>query len=196
MKIVFAFLLLSFSGISVGWAQDIITLTTGQEINGRILRLNKDDLKYVPKDMTDTLSMLRAGIQKIHYQNGTIVILAEDSKLSAEPEAQTDSMFYIGAADASRFYQGYHGASTGTLVAAIVFPLNLIPAIACSATPPSDANLDFPNPRLMENQNYRYGYEKQAFAIKKKKVWTNFAIGSGAFLAFYILLTAVSVSSY
>jgi hypothetical protein len=83
----------------------------------------------------------------------------------------------------------------GTLVSALVFPLNLIPAIACSATPPGDENLGYKDKKLMENPDYNMGYKEQAYKIKKKKVWKNFAIGTGAIFGLYILSSALIVTT-
>lgn len=196
MKIVFVLILIVFTCFSNAFSQDIITLLSGQDINGKIIRLNQEKLSFIPKGSQDTSTLLRSEILKVHYQNGTIVFLTDEKKISEQLETKNDSMYLAGNADASLYYQSYHAASTGTLVAGLIFPWNLIPAIACSATPPSTANLDFPSQKLMENQSYNLGYKEQAHAIKKKKVWTSFGIGSGVMVGFYLIMTAIAASSY
>jgi hypothetical protein len=195
MKKVFVFMLIAFSGISFVLAQDKITLLSGEEINGKIIRLNQNDIYYFPKGSPDTIVLQRIDVLKLQYQSGTIVFLNEDTRTSEQLVTQNDSMYFAGTADASKYYQGYYGASTGTLVAGLIFPWNLIPAIACSATPPSAANLDYPSPKLMENQSYSLGYKNQAHAIKKKKVWNSFAIGSAVMVAIYIILGVAASNS-
>jgi len=54
-----------------------------------------------------------------------------------------------------------------------------------------DENLGYQDKKLMENHDYNMGYKEQAHKIKKKKVWNNFAIGSGVFLGLYILSGAL-----
>jgi len=196
MRKVLALILIAFSGISIALAQDIITLQSGQDLNGRIIRMNPEDIIYMPQGSTDTTFLSRSVVLKVHYQNGTTVILTDKKTTSDLPEIQNDSMYIAGAADAKLYYQSYIGASTGTLVAGLIFPWNLIPAIACAATPPSTANLDYPSQKLMEDQSYNLGYKKQAHAIKKKKVWNSFAIGSGVMIGVYLIVSVVAASSY
>ena len=171
-------------------AQDIITMKSGDELKGKIIRLNAKDVVFRPQGVNDTLSMWRDEIVKLTYQNGTLIYLAEKTPRTKESGSTYDSMYYAGVNDAALNYKGYKGASAGTLVSALVFPLNLIPAIACSATPPNDENLGYTDKKLMENLDYKQGYKEQAHKIKKQKVWKNFAIGSGAFFGVYILSAA------
>lgn len=191
MKRLFLLIILVFFGLYHAVAQDIITLKSGDEIKGKIIRLNAKDVSFQPQGVNDTLSMWREDIEKLTYQNGTLIYLAEKKTSPKVTGYDYDSMYYAGVNDASTYYKGYKGASAGTLVSALVFPLNLIPAIACSATPPADENLGYKDKKLMENQDYNLGYKEQAHKIKKKKVWKNFAIGSGAFFGLYILSGAL-----
>ena len=83
-------------------------------------------------------------------------------------------------ADASRYYNNYKGATTGTaLTVFFVGPiLGLIPAIACSSTPPSDYNLNIPNEKLERNPKYYNCYSNEAKKIKSRKVWSTFGIST------------------
>jgi hypothetical protein len=176
-------------------AQDIVTLKTGDELNGKILMLNPRDVVFIPKGISDTMVILRDDISRLRYQNGTLVLLVEKNTEIKESNSETlsgyDSIYYLGISDANNYYIGYTGAFVGTLVSAMLFPFNLIPAIACSATPPNEYHLTLPNHQLSQNPVYLNGYRKQAHKIKKHKVWMGFGIGSGAMIAFYILIGAI-----
>lgn len=191
MKTLILLIIVAFAGLHHVVAQDIITLKSGDELKGKIIRLNAKDVAFQPQGVNDTLSMWREEIVKLTYQNGTLIYLAEKSPVIKNSGSVYDSMYYAGVNDASLYYKGYKTASAGTLVSALVFPLNLIPAIACSATPPGDDNLGYKDKKLMENLDYNQGYKEQAHKIKKKKVWKNFAIGSGAIFGLYFLSSAL-----
>lgn len=103
----------------------------------------------------------------------------------------TKSMYVQGQRDAELHYKKYKGAGTGTLVASILSPLvGLVPAIACSATMPREANLGVPQPELLAQEEYYLGYTKKAKKIKSRKVWTNWAIGFGANLVVVLALAS------
>lgn len=191
MKTLILLIILAFFGLHLAVAQDIITLKSGDELKVKIIRLNAKDVTFQPQGVSDTLSMWREEIVKLTYQNGTLIYLAEKTPVIKNSGSVSDSMYYAGVNDASLYYKGYKAASTGTLVSSLVFPLNLIPAIACSTTPPGDEKLGYKDKKLMENPDYNHGYKEQAHKIKKKKVWKNFAIGTGAFFGLYILSGAL-----
>jgi HKD family nuclease len=48
--------------------------------------------------------------------------------------------------------------------------------------------LNIPDNELTKNSEYKKAYSEQAHKIKKKKVWTNFGIGSGAWVLLLLLL--------
>jgi hypothetical protein len=167
-------------------------MKSGDELNGKILKLNPNDVFFIPHGIKDTVTILRDDITKLKYQNGNLVYLTDPKVANTYQTAGYDSMYFAGVSDASRYYVGYKGASIGTLVSALIFPFNLIPAIACSASRPQEENLGFPDQKLKENKAYEAGYKAQAHKIKKQKVWQNFAIGSGAIIALVIIVNAAS----
>jgi hypothetical protein len=77
-----------------------------------------------------------------------------------------------------KYYKGYKAAGTGTLVTSLFLsPLvGLIPAIACSSTPPDRYNLSYPDEDKMKKNEYYSGYTQKAKKIKQGKVWTNWGI--------------------
>lgn len=101
-----------------------------------------------------------------------------------------NDLFVKGQVDASRYYQGYKGAGTGTLITSLISPLvGLIPAIATSSTAPKEENLGYPDPELFGQKEYYDSYTQKAKKIKQGKVWTNWAIGLGVnIIAVLILL--------
>ena len=105
-------------------------------------------------------------------------------------EIISDSSFEKGVLDARIFYSKHSKPAGATLATSILTgPLGLIPALACSATPPKTHNLGFPEVTLIRNTNYYAGYTQTAFGIKKKKVWKNFTIGVFVFAipAFFVI---------
>ena len=97
----------------------------------------------------------------------------------------------MGVSDADKYYDGYKGAGTGTLIGSLVSPiLGLIPAIATSSTTPSDVNLNYPSVELMNNQEYYNGYTRRAKKIKSGKVWGNWVIGFVANVVAVLILTS------
>lgn len=187
------FLLLICYNSSV--AQDMIKLKSGDELNVKILRINPKDITCIPHGITDTITMWREDIVSVRYQNGTIVNLMDEKAMFDNSDPAYDSMYSAGVSDAKKYYTGYKGAANGTLASALVFPYNIIPAIACSATTPKSQNLGFRDKKLMENPAYNNGYTKQAHKIKKKKVWTSYAIGSGVMVIFYIVITSLLITA-
>ena len=97
-----------------------------------------------------------------------------------------------GKEDALLYYRGYRGAVGGTVcVSLFVSPLaGLIPAISTSSKTPNIAHLNAPHPELFENDEYRRSYTLEAHRIKKRKVWTGYAIGSACCLIIAGIITA------
>jgi hypothetical protein len=116
----------------------------------------------------------------------------EDVKVASQSTNYTtirtntySDMYMQGKNDAKIYYTGYKGAGTGTFLAAFLGGpiIGLIPAIACSSTPPKPANLSFPNVELMRNTDYVSGYTAQAKIKKAGKTWGNFGIATGILVA-------------
>ncbi|GAB2773268.1 hypothetical protein GCM10027275_15280 [Rhabdobacter roseus] len=102
-----------------------------------------------------------------------------------------ENLYVKGQIEAERNYTKYKGAGTGTLLTSLVSPLvGLIPAIACSATPPKLSNLGYPDEELFKQQEYYLGYTEKAKRIKKRKVWTNWGIGLGVNIVAVVLLNS------
>ena len=108
--------------------------------------------------------------------------------IQTQPGVGSD-LFIQGQTDASRYYNGYREAGTGTLLISLLSPLvGLIPAIACSSTQPKEINLNYPKADLMKKADYNNGYTQKSRKIKQGKVWTNWGIALGANIFAIILL--------
>ncbi len=177
-------------------AQDIITLFSGEEIKAHIVRVYPKEVSFTLDSKTDTLILQRVEIEKLKYKTGIVIYLNQPQKPDFTTEPFSDSLFRLGQRDASIYYKGYRPAATGTLISSFFIPWGLIPAIACSHTPPSMQNLDYQNQTLIQNPSYYKGYSENAYKIKKKKVWTGFAIGTGITLGIYIISFAAATAVY
>jgi hypothetical protein len=97
----------------------------------------------------------------------------------------TEDMCKKGETDALQNYQGLHsGAGFSGVMAVIASPLiGFIPAIACSSVEPQTHNLSCPQPELLKNTQYSQCYREKAHKMKKRKVWSGYAIGAGVWVA-------------
>jgi hypothetical protein len=197
MKKLALFIILFYSCVPSASAQDIITLKSGEELKAHIVKLNPNDVRFIPENSNDTIYLLRDDVSTLRYRSGIIIHLTDNEKSFPVENFEgtgDDSLFQLGAYDASRYYKGYKAAAIGTMIGSIYFPLGLIPAIACSSTPPRLDNLNYRNPQLMENSAYYNGYTGKAHKIKKQKVWQGFAIGSGIFFVLVIISTSLATT--
>lgn len=196
MKKIIIFLFLVCAGFSPVIAQDIISLKSGGEMKARIINLNPDHVTFIPEKSYDTAYLLRNEVSRLQYRSGIIICLEEDEIPFVVNEPGNDSLYTLGKIDATRYYKGYKPAAIATMIASLYFPFGVIPAIACSATHPSEKSLGYKDPKLMENPGYYEGYTKTAHSIKKKKVWGGFAIGSGFVIVLAIIMSGVIVATY
>lgn len=174
--------------ITPSFSQDVITKKSGDEIEAKILKVGSNEVEYKRFDNLDgpIFIMLKSDIATIRYQNGTEDDFQEDEKQPVN--TFSGDLFVKGQNDAMLYYRGYGAAATGTLITGLISPLvGLIPAIACSATPPRN-NLGYPDPDLIKRHEYYEGYTLRAKKIKRGKVWKNWGIALGVnFFAVLIL---------
>jgi len=178
MKSIFV-AVLTFLMIGCGYAQDIITFKSGEEVKVKIIEIGLNEIKYKKADTTErnpTYLVYKNAVLMIKYENGTKDIFTNTNNYQDTTSNSSDEdLFAKGTSDAERFYKGYHGAGTGTLLTGMLISpiVALIPAIACSATPPNEVNLGAPSYSLMAKPAYRNGYVQKAKHIKQGRVWTN-----------------------
>ena len=123
------------------------------------------------------------------------VILNEEKQNEIDSTESTYNVDYFlqGKSDASRYYNGYKGAGTGTLITSLISPLiGLVPAITCSLIPPKKVNLNYPDVVLMNKPEYSKGYFKTSKKIKRGKVWANWGIAFGVNLVAVIIITSAN----
>ena len=102
-----------------------------------------------------------------------------------------------GMNDASKYYRGFKGAGTATLLTTLLFsPIGLVTAVGCSVSSPSESNLMVPDYKLMNNPAYANGYRKKAWKKKAGKTWGNFAIGMGVNITAALILVGITHSCY
>jgi hypothetical protein len=182
MKKIYLTVIAFVATISFCFAQDVITLKTGEDVQAKIIEVGHNDIRYKKYDFQEgpTYILLKSEIFMIKYENGDKDIFNEEKKTENITSLDTSSgnPHFQGQTDASLHYEGYKGAGTGTLIGSLISPiLGLIPAIATSSTMPSNENLNFPSLELMKNADYYNGYTNRAKKIKQGKVWKNWVIG-------------------
>lgn len=169
-------------------AQDLITRQTGEIIQAKVVEVNATDVKYKKFDNLEgpDYSVRKSEVKHVEYQNGTLekfeasAVTTASAATTSKDATSTEDYYSKGKTDAVTFYKGHTGAGTATLVTTLLIPIaGLIPAIACSTTPPEKANLGYPNSNLFDNNvDYQRGYKESARKKKSSKVWTNFGIGA------------------
>jgi hypothetical protein len=175
------------------FAQDVIIKSNGEEIKSKILEVNQNEVKYKIFDYQSgpSYTISKSDIFMIRYENGTKDVFNDakgknNSNVSVIP---FEEMRTKGKQDASTYYRGKNSGAGWTMVTSIVTSplIALIPAVACSASEPNDINLNAPDEKLMKNADYKQAYVDQSHKIKKRKIWKNFAIGSGVWIGIILL---------
>lgn len=177
-----------FFSIAYCFSQDVITKRTGEDILAKISEVNQTEVKYRKFDNPTgpLFTISKAELLMIRYENGTKDVFSE----TYLPLPTPAEMSMMGMQDARLNYRGRRSGAGWTAATTVVFSpvLGLIPAIAISSTEPADRNLNYRDHELMGDYNYHTAYREEAHKIKKRKVWTGFGIGSGAWLLLVLLL--------
>nr|WP_293838540.1 hypothetical protein [uncultured Arsenicibacter sp.] len=120
-------------------------------------------------------------------------VLSQTVDLQVTGSRTINDLYLRGKMDANTFYHGHKGAGTATLLTTMFggVVIGLVPAIACSATPPKPHTLGIRDASLAQNPQYFAGYVDGARRKKSRKVWGNFAIGTGVL----VIAAAVLASS-
>jgi len=198
-RILFVILTLGLFTTSI-FSQDIITKKTGEDISAKISEVTQTEIKYKKFDYLEgpTFSVLKSEVLMIRYENGTKDIFNETTtqpvitSQTIVKEVTDEDMALKGKEDAKANYRGAKSGAGWTAATTVLFSpiIGVIPAVACSSAAPSDENLNYRDRDLMKNSAYSKAYIDQAHKTKKKKIWTNFGIGSGAWI-FLLLLSAL-----
>ena len=181
---------MSILAISACFSQDVITMKTSEDIQAKITEVSNKEIKYTKFDNPTgpVFTTQKSDILMVRYQNGSKDIFNESEKKAVDNTSSND-MNINGKQDSKMNYKGKHSGAGWTCATSIVLsPLfALIPAVACGSAEPSDENLNYKNAELMKNSTYNQAYIEQAKKTKKKKIWTNFGIGSGVWLLLIVL---------
>lgn len=123
--------------------------------------------------------------QLINESNGVFIVESVSTLNSIQPAGfiADSSKYTQGMIDASRFYPKKNTGAGGTFCTTFLLsPLfGLVPALLCSAKEPTLSNMGYPNAELIQDSEYLRGYTEQAHKLKKKKVWTAYGAGAGAY---------------
>ncbi len=185
----FILILLSFK-IS---AQDRLVLKNGEEKVVKVEEVGTEEIKYRKQSAGPLYIIKKSEVFMIVYADGTKDVFSESEKVEeSKPEdnSSTSDLYQEGAMDATTYYRGHKSGAGGTLVTSLILSpvLGLIPAIACSSTPPNRINLRIPDGENTNNSSYIRGYEDQSHKIKKRKVWNMWVLGFGINLAAAVIL--------
>ena len=187
------FTLLAFIAINFTvFSQDVITLKAGEDIQAKILELSTTEIKFKKFDNQTgpTFTILKSTVLMVRYENGTKDIFNQTEELKTPSKTPNEDMRMKGRRDAEMNYTGKKSGAGWTAATTILFSplIGLIPAAACASSAPNDEHLNYRDYELMKDFEYNKAYAEQAHKIKKKKVWKNFGVGSGAWLILILLL--------
>lgn len=156
------------------------------------MEINQTDVKYKKFDNQNgpAFTLLKSDILMIRYENGTKDIFNQTEEVKAESKTSNEDMRMKGKKDSEMNYKGKKSGAGWTAATTVLFSpiIGVIPAAVCASSEPSDQNLNYPDNELMKDYEYNKAYVEQAHKTKKKKVWTSFGVGSGAWLLLILLL--------
>jgi hypothetical protein len=200
------------------FAQDVIVDVSGNQIKVKVIKVTQTEVEYQywesAKDKNYTIP--RNIIKEIRYQDGYVLVndpkkvpiitVPQPTKVESEgldldnpiikPKNRFsgNELYRKGFSDAVTYYGGYQNAGTGTIVLTVLGGgiVGLIPAIACSTTPPKFVNLNIPPSDYSRDSQYIAGYTDSARKIKSRKVWNNYGTGVGILFGLGIMLALSS----
>lgn len=194
----FLLLLISLSLGSYLLAQDLVITRAGDSLWGIVKVVTADSIGLESDGNFVSIQMFHKDmLNRLEYANGVMVAFNETIISTAKDTAGSSLPGYDhGVRDAEMYYKGYRTAGTTTLISSLFFPLfGLIPAIACSTTPPSPQSFSIPQNAPISDSSYMRGYQEQAKVIKKKKVWKNYAVGAGVAASLKVVALVVMITT-
>ena len=182
-------------------ATDVLLLTNGQEVSGRVLTITPTELTYRPAPdsanpagTSDTLHLPVNSIFLIRYANGTRAVLtpaaqARDSVQSPLLGLNFEQRRQLGAQHAHRYYH-QSGPFWGAFASAVVLsPIyGAVPTACISLKHVAPRNLLAPQPQLLRDEAYAGGYKQQANRKKSGRAWAGYGVGSATYLAFIAVI--------
>ena len=181
-------LLFSLVPFTQAGAQDTLVTISGRYDLVKILEVAPKFIRFHFSGSPDTSEYLCSvdSVAFIKYQKGStenfnkpIGSLSCNNKKTKLPDITDTTTLAIQ--DAHKFYVGCGPCVTGTIFSTILGAIigGLPVAVVCSATPPDDVNLYYPNAQLLKVPQYEKAYKKEAYKIKKRTTWTAFGITAG-----------------
>jgi hypothetical protein len=190
------------------FSQDVMVLKNSDEIKAKVIEINDLTILYKKwENLTGpNYNIKKEEVLFIRYENGTKEVISAVAQApavlsnSASPNSipttngntmntQSQELAFRGEQDANNYYRG-RNSGKGWVFATCVLTtpvVALIPAIACSLTPPSEINMNIPPTEVAQNQLYRDAYKKQAHKIKQRKVMANLGYGTLTFVVLVVL---------
>lgn len=176
---------------NIVYGQDLITRRNGQVVKARVKKIGTREIEYNIYDNPDgpRHTLLITDVTKINYENGTIDTFDLKDYVKPKEYSNEMSLWEQGGYDAKKYFKGQQAFYGGLASGALVIGYGWIPAYIIGRTPPRYDHLNFPDPSLMDNRDYREAYMTKAFQIKKHKTREGFALGCVA-----VIVVAISVS--
>jgi len=180
-------------------AQDVIVKKSGEEVIGKIIRVDQDTVhyKYFSDPNGVTLFVLRRDVAQLRMATAVELPAAPQpaeqvvtaSVTPAAPANNTAEMMMRGRQDAYIYYKG-KGIFWGTAGATGLYPLaGLVGGGGAAAFPP-DVYESNPNYDLLKDPTYAEAYRKQAHKRKVGKAAAGFGTGLGALVVIYMVIIA------
>lgn len=184
------------------WAQasptDILLLTNGEEVAGRVLTITPLQLSYLPVAGADTLRLAAADVFLVRYANGTREVLHPTDQ--PEPAGQPDLLaglsnaqrYTLAQRDVARSYTG-RGAFWGSL-GATLYGGPLLGMIAPAVIAPNTIGrpqLKAPHPELLNDPVYGDAYRREAQRRKRGQAWGGYGLGA----AIWVILLGAALST-
>lgn len=210
-RLFYLFLLISF----FCRAQDTLVYRNATRTIVKLLEIGPDTILYKITADNNGLDLIvrRSELRYICFENGLkevmdstavavkaplvpatvpVVVMPPVAPVVYNP-ADSAKMYRQGVKDAQTYYVHSCGA-VGTGITSFLFSVaGLIPAVACSASPPKVQNLGYPSEELWQNKDYKAGYKRKAGKLKLGRVWTGFGIGFVSGIIVIIMLQPILV---
>jgi hypothetical protein len=163
-----------------------------ENLNGPNYNIKKEEVLFIRYE-NGTKEVISVSAQPTVVLNNSTPTNSVSSQNGTITNTKSQELIYRGEQDAIAYYRGVNSGKGWVFATCILTSpvVALIPAIACSATPPSDMNLNMPLNEITQNQLYRDSYKRQAHKIKQRKVMSNLGYGTLTFAAILVVLTTL-----
>lgn len=173
-------------------ALDLIIFRNADEINCKVVQIDSKEVYYKSPNNDVLYTCQKDRVLMIRYSNGTKEVFRQD--VSVESDRNPEMMRSKGRQDATNYYRGERGGAGGTFIVTFLLGpiIGLIPASACTSTPPKTKNMITPNRSLLSNADYISGYQEAALPIKKRKIWRSYGAACLTLLGLLVIIAATS----